>query len=179
MFRGLRTWTGGLGIALGLGGCDSIEHAIGERAVEIAMKRAPDEPSVEKVSTAQAGKVIAVPANARVDDLTVDTPSDTPSEVLPPDWPPDIPLFPDSRIGTAVKDGRGWELTLDTPQPAAKVVAYYKANLAHLDERGSMDMGAKKTLVWVDEEPPMQVTISVGEDEKTKSSNVHLSIARQ
>jgi hypothetical protein len=96
--------------------------------------------------------------------------------VLPADWPAEVPLYPGATLGGTRSLGRGWTLTLESPDSADEVVAFYRAKLARFEERASMNVGGKATYNWVDRERPMQVALSVAEEDRNENTSVTLAV---
>jgi len=110
-----------------------------------------------------------------VDELTLEASGGT----LPADWPRQVPLYPDAQLGTTVRLARGWTLELDTGDSAARVIEFYRASLVDMDERASTDTGKSRVLNWVEEEPPMQVALSVAEEDRSEHTSVRLVVTRE
>jgi hypothetical protein len=103
---------------------------------------------------------------------------DTMSGKVPDDWPKDIPMYPGSKIELSMKLGSGYTLTQETPDPPAKVAEFYKAQLAQMQSRSSVDIGKNQTLQWSDEQKPLQVTLALTAGEGSKPTRATLILTR-
>ena len=72
---------------------------------------------------------------------------------IPDDFPKTIPVYPGAKADLAAKSASAsgkdaWTVTLESPDPKDKVVAYYKANMPAFKMASDMNMGQTDMTVW-------------------------------
>ncbi|MFZ2025378.1 MAG: hypothetical protein WAV51_03790 [Microgenomates group bacterium] len=101
---------------------------------------------------------------------------------IPADFPKDFPIYPGVKVegnisGAENNAGKGFWLILSTTDEAAKVTAYYEANLPKNGwEIGStMNIGTSAT--WEISKGDMAGGLIVGEDEEKKGASIVITLA--
>jgi len=101
---------------------------------------------------------------------------------IPADFPKDFPMYPGAKVegnisGAENKAGKGFWIILSTTDEAAKVTAFYEANLPKSGwEIGStMNIGTSAT--WEISKGNMGGGLIVGEDEEKKGSSIVITLS--
>ncbi|MDQ2900314.1 MAG: hypothetical protein M3Y07_11005 [Acidobacteriota bacterium] len=97
---------------------------------------------------------------------------------MPPDYPKDVPVYKDAKvvISQTMSEKNGRHIMLETADPAAKIVDYYKKEL---DANGwkteaSMDLGAM-SMITADKDKRRLVIQVVGDNDNKRSINQTLA----
>jgi hypothetical protein len=117
----------------------------------------------DDVGVIRPGAPLPLPERSR--DPGVGLPGMVYSKEIPDDFPRTLPLYPGGRITLGgvrrVPPGkRSWSLTVETPDPKLRVLAFYQANLPGFEPTGGVDVGDSVLAVW--RSPPMDLDLYVG-----------------
>jgi len=101
---------------------------------------------------------------------------------IPADFPKDFPIYPGAKVegnisGAENKAGKGFWLILSTTDDAAKVAAFYEANLSKSGwEIGStMNIGSSAT--WEVTKGDTTGSVIVGSDDNAKGTSIVITLA--
>jgi len=105
-----------------LTGCDKIKERLGEKAAEALIQSQ----NGEKVDIDTKDGKLSVKLTDKDGTVTIGA-----TDRLPNDFPKSVPVYPGAKVEGAVdarsdKEQGGFIVTLSTPDPAAKVSAFYK-----------------------------------------------------
>ncbi|HEY1695688.1 MAG TPA: hypothetical protein VGG39_26150 [Polyangiaceae bacterium] len=86
---------------------------------------------------------------------------------IPADFPKEVAVYPGAKPQMVAKslDPKGkqaWSVTMETPDPSAKVVAYYKANMTGFTQASTMDMGTSNMSVY--QSPRYDATVVINSE---------------
>jgi hypothetical protein len=147
-------------------GCDKIKEKIAEKAAEKA------------VETATGGDVKISSGGVTVkDDKTGASAQLGTGAKVPDDWPSNVPVYPGT-VQASMAGENGKTVIVQTKDTPAKVSDFYKAKLTGMKKQAEMDLGASKTLAWVDGKTTVSLMVSAGGDDDHLTT-VQLSVATQ
>jgi hypothetical protein len=117
----------------------------------------------EDVGVAHPGNPSPLPERSR--DAGAALPGMVYSKEIPDDFPRTLPLYPGGGITLggvrrAPSGKRSWSLTVETPDPGYRVLAFYQANLPGFEPMSGIDVGASVLAVW--RSPQMDLDLYVG-----------------
>ena len=95
---------------------------------------------------------------------------------LPEDWPSQVPTYPRGTIVTGMSLKAGDTLVQRTTDTPAKVMDFYKAQLAGMRVINSLDNGVVQSQTWSDDARPLQVALQLGQGEAGKTTFVTLQL---
>ena len=97
---------------------------------------------------------------------------------LPEDWPSQVPTYPRGTIVTGMSLKAGDTLVQRTSDAPAKVMDFYKEQLAGMRVIESLDNGAVQAQTWSDDARALQVTLQLGQGEGGKATFATLQLTR-
>ena len=91
---------------------------------------------------------------------------------IPDDFPRTLRLYPGGRVtlggAQTISFGkRAWSLTVETPDPKDRVLAFYRANLPGFEPASDIDLGDSDLTVWRSPAMDLDLLIGRGADGKT------------
>jgi hypothetical protein len=154
--------------------CKNEKHEVQPRVVEAPVERVVEDETGKQVAVQVSPQGVVVKSKDK-DSVRLDTSSGKPPE----DWPSEVPLYPGAKINMSMKLGRGFTLTLETQDTAAKVAEFYKAQLSSLQQQNSVDLGKGQTLVWSDDKKPLQVTLALSAPQPDRATRATLIVSQE
>jgi hypothetical protein len=158
-----------IGFAISISGCKKSEDEAAERAVEQATggKAKVDSKtgSVEVKTKDPSGKETNVQFG--------------PGSKVPDDFPKEVPIYPGSKVMSAVSlaEGKnGHLLTLTTPDQATTVIEYYKKNLAGFKPDSELGSGGDGTMLMMSN---AEITVSIAVSRSDDETMVQLTVNKR
>ena len=143
----------GVGLAVALGGmtgCDKLQEKLAQRAADKVVENASG--GEVNVDSTKGGAVT-------VTDKKTGTVVQGGSAVkLPDGWPAAVPIYPGSTVRSAVSSAGGKNVTLATPDSAAKVTAFYKSR-PNLPVESEMNLGTQQIIALKHGSKTVAITI--------------------
>jgi hypothetical protein len=127
-----------------------------------------------------SGKAEDKPAPAPVPSAARVEPAEAAAASLPADFPKAIPLYPGAKVVVATRSetlGKpAWAATLETPDGADAVSAFYKAGLGAFKRESGMRMADTDMSVWQGRDYDLTLMVTASAD---KTTVINLSVARK